>query len=313
MAVAFLFPGQGAAAVGMGASLFVSQPLVRDYFARASEVLGRDLAAITLEGPEETLVATENAQPALFALSAACHDLFQQKRTTRADFYAGHSLGEFTALYAAGAFPFEDALALVCRRGQFIAEACAENPGTMAAVLGLEDEVVEGICAEAASVGVVVAANYNGPGQVVVSGAVPAVARAAELAKARGGKVTPLKVSGAFHSPLVASAAEKFKEVLGAVKIEPPYGTFIANVSGKAASQPEVIRDLLAKQIASPVRWRDTMERFVAGGVAVAVEFGPGRVLTGLLKKVKRDVKVVNVCDEESLAEAAEVLGEYLH
>ncbi len=309
MTLAFLFPGQGAATVGMGAELFAAAPRVKEYFARFSKVLGRDLEEITLRGPEETLVATENAQPAIFALSAACLDLFRERRPAKADFYAGHSLGEYTALYASGALSLEEAMALVAQRGRFIAETCAANPGTMAAILGLEDDAVEEVCRDASTAGTVVAANFNAPGQVVVSGTEAGVARAGELAAARGGKFSPLKVSGAFHSPLVAAAGERMKEALKPARVETPAGTFIANATGRAAGQPEVIRDLLYKQIASPVRWRDTMERMAAGDVDVAVEFGPGRVLTGMFKKAKRDARVFNVNDEASLAAAVDAVS----
>jgi [acyl-carrier-protein] S-malonyltransferase len=311
MAIAFLFPGQGSAEVGMGAELFERVPRVEAYFAQASDQLGRDLKQLTLEGPEAELVATENAQPALFALSAACRDVFAEACPGEADFYAGHSLGEYTALYASGALSFDEALALVCQRGRFVAEACAQRPGTMAAVLKLDDDVVEQICDEAAAADLVVPANYNGPGQVVVSGTPAGVARAGELAVERGGKFVPLKVSGAFHSPLVAPAAERMKEALKPVAIEPPRGIFVANASGKAASQPEVIRDLLYKQIAHPVRWRQTLDRMVAGDVDAVVEFGPGRVLTGMFKKVHRRAQVFNANDEASLAAAAEALASY--
>jgi len=290
----------------MGAELFEREPTVGAYFERVSALLGRDLKAITLAGPEETLVATENAQPAIFALSAACFDLFRERCPVAADFYAGHSLGEFTALYASGALSFDDAASLVCRRGRFIADACAENPGTMAAVMGLEDDAVEEICNEASAAGPVVPANYNTPGQLVISGSAEGVSRAGELAAARGGKFVPLKVSGAFHSPLVAAAAERMKDALRGAAIEPPTAVFIANASGKAASQPEVIRDLLYKQIAHPVRWTPTLDRMVAGGVDTVVEFGHGRVLAGMFKKVKRDVVVHNVNDAASLQAAAE-------
>ncbi|NIT35717.1 MAG: ACP S-malonyltransferase [candidate division Zixibacteria bacterium] len=306
MTTAFVFPGQGSAAVGMGATLFAAEPKVDEYFAKVSAVLGRDLKAITLAGPEEELVATENAQPAIFALAAACLDLFRERCPVAPDYAAGHSLGEYTALYAAGALSFDDAATLVCRRGQFIADACAEKPGTMAAVAGLEDAAVEEICGEATAAALVVPANYNMPGQVVVSGTEAGVARAGELARQRGGKFIPLKVSGAFHSPLVAAAAERMKEALRAFMINPPTGIFIANASGKAASQPEVIRDLLYKQIARPVRWSETMERMAAGDVEAVVEFGHGRVLTNMFKKVKSDAQIFNVSDEVSLASAAD-------
>ncbi len=310
MALAYIFPGQGSAAVGMGAELFAQEPLLREYFAKVSGTLGRGLEEITLEGPEETLVATENAQPAIFALSAACFDLFRKRCPTTADFYAGHSLGEYTALYAAGALTLDDAISSVCRRGELIAAACAANAGTMAAVLGMEDDAVEELCDEAAAAGTVVPANYNTPGQVVVSGTAAAVTRVGELAASRGAKFRPLKVSGAFHSPLVAMAGEQMKDVLRTIRVEPPAGTFLANASGKAAGQPEVIRDLLAKQIVRPVRWREALERMVRGGVDVAVEFGHGRVLAGMFKKVKRDVRVFSVGDEAGLDAAASACRE---
>jgi [acyl-carrier-protein] S-malonyltransferase len=306
MATAFLFPGQGSAEVGMGAELFERAPLLDEYFGIISEKLGRDLKAITLTGPEETLVATENAQPAIFALSAACFDLFGEQCPSAAAFYAGHSLGEYTALYAAGALSFDDAATLVCRRGEFIADSCAQNPGTMAAVMRLDDAAVEEICKEASSAGVVVPANFNTPGQIVVSGSEAGVARAGDLAAERGGKFVPLKVSGAFHSPLVADAAERMKETLAGFCIQTPTATFIANASGEAASRPEIIRDLLYKQISHPVRWTQTLGVMTTGGVDTVVEFGHGRVLTGMFKKVKRDARIFNVGDEASLASAAE-------
>jgi [acyl-carrier-protein] S-malonyltransferase len=305
MAVAFLFPGQGSAAVGMGAEFFEADPRFDEYFGKASAKLGRDLKALTLQGPEDTLVATENAQPAIFCLSAACVDAFREKRpSARADFYAGHSLGEYTALYAAGALAWDEALALVCRRGAYVAAAGTAQPGTMGAVLGLDDGVVEEICREASAAGLVVPANYNTQGQVVVSGTPVGVARAGELAVARGGKFSPLKVSGAFHSPLVEGAAEKMKGALAAATITPPTGTFVANVTGEPAGDPAVIRDLLYRQIAHPVRWRQTQDLMVAGGVTTVIEFGHGRVLSGMFKKAKRDVNIVNVSDKASLAAA---------
>jgi len=305
MAVAFLFPGQGSAAVGMGAEFFAADPRFDDYSRRASEQLGRDLKAIALQGPEETLVATENAQPAIFCLSAACLDAFREKCSPgRADYYAGHSLGEYTALYAAGALAFDDALALVCKRGAYVAAAGAARPGTMGAVLGLEDGVVENICLEASAAGLVVPANYNTQGQVVVSGTPAGVARAGELAVARGGKFSPLKVSGAFHSPLVVDAAEKMKASLVGVPIGIPRGEFIPNVTGEVEDNAEAIRELLYQQIASPVRWGKTMETMIAGGVTTIIEFGHGRVLSGMFKKAKRDIKTFNVFDEASLTAA---------
>ncbi|MGD8719559.1 MAG: ACP S-malonyltransferase [Candidatus Zixiibacteriota bacterium] len=306
MAIAFLFPGQGSAEVGMGTELFENHPLVGKYYARVSEILGRDLRAIIQDGPEDTLVATENAQPAIFALSAACFDLFGERCPLAADFYAGHSLGELTALYASGALGFDEAAELVCKRGEYIAEACGKNPGTMAAVMGLDEAAVEEICGEVSQDDLIVPANFNTPGQIVVSGTAAGIARAGEIAKERRGKFIPLKVSGAFHSPLVAEAGERMKEKLQGAAIESPTGLFIANATGEAASQPDVIRDLLYKQITHPVRWAATLERMVEGGVDVVVEFGHGKVLTGMFKKVKRDARLFNVYDDVTLSTTAE-------
>lgn len=289
----------------MGAELLDREALVRDRLRYVSDLAGLDLARLALHGPEETLVATEYAQPAIFALAAACLDLFRERAGVTAAFYAGHSLGEYTALYAASSLSWEEAAALVVKRGQAIAEACRANPGTMAAVLGLEDDVVAEVCREAsAAAGLVVPANFNGPGQVVISGSIPGVSRASELAKERGGKVSPLKVSGAFHSPLVAAAGEAMAPALAAVEIKPPTGTFVPNVTGQPASEPELIRSLLAEQIASPVRWKETMGLLVEGAADAAIEFGHGRVLAGMLKKVKRDFPVTNVYDGASLEAA---------
>jgi [acyl-carrier-protein] S-malonyltransferase len=309
MSVAFIFPGQGSAEVGMGRAMADAFPEVGERFAAVSDVLERDLLDIALNGPMETLVATENAQPAIFALSAACLDLFRKESDVAPDWTAGHSLGEYTALYCAGSLDYDTAARLVCRRGEFIAEACADNPGTMAAVLKLADGDVEEICKEASSAGPVVPANFNTPGQVVVSGGKNGVTEVSRLAGERGGRVIPLKVSGAFHSPLVSRAGERMREVLADAVVEPPGCMFIANASGKAASQPEVIRDLLYKQITRPVLWTHTMDRMLADGVDTFVEFGHGTVLVGMVKKMARDARRLNVSDPETLENALRELS----
>jgi [acyl-carrier-protein] S-malonyltransferase len=304
LSVAFIFPGQGSAEVGMGRAMADAFPEVGERFAAVGDVLGRDVLDIALNGPAETLVATENAQPAIFALSAACLDVFRKESDVAPDWTAGHSLGEYTALYCAGSLDYDTAARLVCRRGEFVAEACAENPGTMAAVLKLADGDVEEVCKEASDVGPVVAANFNTPGQVVVSGSEEGVAEASRLAGERGGRAIPLKVSGAFHSPLIAAAGERMREVLADAAIEPPGCMFVANASGKAASQPDVIRDLLYKQITRPVLWTHTMDRMLADGVDTFVEFGHGAVLTGMVKKMAPGVRRLQVNDPGSLENA---------
>lgn len=283
-------------------------PEVAERFEVTSDLLGRDLLAIALNGPAETLVATENAQPAIFAFSAACLDIFRSNGGPEPDWTAGHSLGEYTALYSARSLDYDTAARLVCRRGEFIAEACAQNSGTMAAVLNLSDGEVEELCRSALKSGTVVAANFNTPGQVVISGTEEAVAEAAQLAAEIGARVIPLKVSGPFHSPLVAEAGERMREELKHARIEPPEYMFIANASGKAASQPEVIRDLLYKQITRPVLWSHTIDRMLAGGVDTFVEFGHGNVLTGMVKKMAPTARRINVRDPQTLENALKEL-----
>lgn len=302
MKTAFVFPGQGSAEVGMGAEMAQAFPLVREYFDITSDMLGYDLFEITQNGPMEELVATQNAQPAIFALSAACLDVFRKESgIEKPDWAAGHSLGEYDALYAAGSLTLPDAAELVCLRGRYVAEACDENPGTMAAIMKLSEEDVEKLIADASIDGIVVAANFNTPGQVVVSGDETGVAAAIAEAKEMKGRGIPLKVSGAFHSPLIAEAGERLKVDLERFNIEPPACHFIPNASGKVASQPHVIRDLLYKQIARPVRWVETMERMVGDGVDTYIEFGHGNVIAGMLKKVAKDARILNVSTPENL------------
>jgi [acyl-carrier-protein] S-malonyltransferase len=308
MKAAFLFPGQGSAEVGMGKALADAFPLVGDYFAQAGKIMGRDLWQIVQEGPKEVLVATENAQPAIYTLSAAVLDIFRRQfpNITPA-FVAGHSLGEYTALYAAGTFDFATGLKLVALRGDFIARACQQHPGSMAAVLRLPLDKAEELCSRAAeeSGAVVVPANYNTPEQLVVSGEQAGLDRLGELVKEAGGRMLPLAVSGAFHSPLVAEAADRMREVLRNTKLEPPNVPFLANKSGKRASDTEVIRDLLGKQIDHPVQWISIMERMVEDAVDTYIEFGHGKVLTGMAANFDSSARLVNLSDPESLANFA--------
>jgi [acyl-carrier-protein] S-malonyltransferase len=305
MKAAFLFPGQGSAEVGMGKSLADAYPLVGDYFAQAGKILGRDLWQIVQEGPKEVLVATENAQPAIYTLSAAVLDIFRLKHLDiMPAFVAGHSLGEYTALYAAQVFDFATGLGLVAKRGEFIAEACRKHPGGMTAIVRLPLDKAEELCTRAAqeSGAVVVPANYNTPEQLVVSGAPAGLDRLGELVKEAGGRMLPLAVSGAFHSPLVTEAADRMREVLRKAPLEPPAVPFLANKSGKRASDVEVIRDLLGKQIDHPVQWISIMERMVEDDVDTYIEFGHGKVLTGMAAKFAPTARMFNLNDPESQA-----------
>jgi [acyl-carrier-protein] S-malonyltransferase len=286
----------------MGAEMAHSFPLVRKYFDITSDLLGYDLFEIAQNGPMEELVATQNAQPAIFALSAACLDIFRKESGIDVpDWTAGHSLGEYDALFAAKSLSLRDAAELVCLRGRYVAEACDENPGTMAAIMKLSEDDIERLITEASKQGVVVAANFNTPGQVVVSGDEAGVAAAVAGAKELSGRGIPLKVSGAFHSPLIAEAGERLKADLERFNVEPPACRFIPNASGKVASQPNVIRDLLYKQIARPVRWVETVERMVEDRVDTYVEFGHGEVIAGMLKKAAKEARIFNVSTPENL------------
>jgi [acyl-carrier-protein] S-malonyltransferase len=269
----------------MGQELAAAHAIVRDTFAEADEVLGFGLTALCFDGPADELKRTVNAQPALVTMSTAYWRLLSAQGFACA-VVAGHSLGEYSALVAAGALTFSDALRLVRQRGQLMEEAAAANPGAMAAVIGLSDEDVQALCAEvAAEHGVLVPANYNAPGQVVVSGVAPAITALRATAKARGARAIPLAVSGGFHSPLMDAAAAAFAVVLDAVKIAIPALPIIPNVSAEPTSDPAVIREMLSRQITGSVQWVRTLSTIQAMGVHTFVEIGPGNVLTGLVQR----------------------------
>jgi|DewCreStandDraft_1066081.scaffolds.fasta_scaffold11112_2 [acyl-carrier-protein] S-malonyltransferase len=285
-----LFPGQGSQFVGMGRDLAETDAAVRALFEEADELLGLPLSRVCWEGPAATLTRTDHAQPAILLHSVAVWELLRRRwPDLPVAMAAGHSLGEFSAHAAAGTFDWRDALHLVRLRGQLMAEAGAARPGTMVAVLGLDDVVVERVCAEASGPdGVVVAANFNAPGQVVISGDVIAVERAKPLLEAAGARrVLPLVVSGAFHSPLVAPAREGLAAALAQVPMQPPRWPVVANVTGQPApSEPDAIRQLLVDQLTSPVRWVDGVRTMVAAGVRRFWELGPGTVLSGLVRRI---------------------------
>lgn len=298
----YMFPGQGSQSVGMGKDLHENEPAAKELFDMASEHSGIDIARLCFEGPAENLKMTENAQPALLTCSYAACTVLRQKGLVP-DLVAGHSLGEYTAVAASGMLPFKSAVELVSLRGRLMGKAGLRQPGTMAAIIGLEDAQVEALCKEVAESGIVVPANYNSPGQVVISGETQAVEKAMESAKAKGAKrALPLPVSGAFHSPLMEETIGEFKEALQNTRFIDATIPVISNVSGEAVTSGEQMRDLLLKQLNSPVKWTTCMATAASQGVDTAVEVGPGKVLAGLLKRINSNITVFGVENSEGVA-----------
>jgi len=299
--LAFLFPGQGAQSVGMGQALAERFPVARHVFETADRALGYRISEICWKGPAEELKKTVHAQPALLTHSIAAWKLLEDAGI-RPDWVAGHSLGEYSACVAAGALAFEDAVRVVHRRGELMYKAGLDRPGTMAAILGLDRAQVEDVCARASAAGVVVPANLNGPGQVVISGERSAVVRACELARTAGAKrVIPLEVSGAFHSPLMASAAAGLTEALEAVSVHDALVPVVANVSAEPHRRGADVRAALSAQLLGAVRWEDSMRRLIDAGAQGFVEVGTGTVLRGLLRMVDKSTPSWNVDDPASL------------
>lgn len=298
---AILFAGQGAQVVGMGKDLADKFPAAKSWFDRANAVLGYDLAAICFQGPEGDLTKTENAQPGIFLVSWVCLELLKaQAPQLKFEAAAGLSLGEFTALTAAGALTFEDGLRIVRQRGKFMQEACDVTQGGMAAVIGLAESPTREVCAEAG----VVLANLNCPGQLVISGEAAKIAKACDLAKARGAKrAIPLTVAGAYHSPLMASAQPKLRAELAKVKISAPAVPVISNVTARAHDGDISVQ--LVEQVCSSVRWEESMRALLAGGFTRFIELGPGAALSGFMKRIDKSVQILNVADVTSLEAAA--------
>jgi [acyl-carrier-protein] S-malonyltransferase len=303
--VAFCFPGQGSLEVGMGSEIATAVPEAMEVFERGSEVADLDLVRLCFEAPEEELVQTEVQQPALVATSLAVLAAIRA-RGIKPDFVVGHSVGEFAALAAAGAMKVEEAIGLVRERGLAMAEAARKHPGSMAAILGLDDEVVERICRRIVNVW---PANYNCPGQIVVSGENPAVDEACEAAEEQGARrAVKLRVSGAFHSPLVARAAERLRPALERVKFTEPTAPFMSTVTARIETAKRA-GPLLVEQLTAPVRFTQAAQALVREGVNTFVEVGPGNVLSGLVKRIDRNAKTISVSTPESLDKLEETLA----
>jgi [acyl-carrier-protein] S-malonyltransferase len=289
MAFAFVFAGQGSQSVGMLAGFAAAEPTVRDTFDEAARVLGYDLWKLVSEGPEEQLNATERTQPAMLAAGVAVWRTWRARGGAPPALVSGHSLGEFTALVCAQSLQFPAAVDLVRFRGQVMQEAVPAGSGAMAAILGLDDEAIVAACREAAQGGVVEAANFNAPGQVVIAGEAAAVQRAIEAARTRGAKrAVMLPVSVPSHTSLMRGAGERLRERLRALEVHVPKTRYVSAVDARAHEEPDDIRDVLVRQLSSPVRWTDTLRAVVSGGIAQVIECGPGKVLTGLNRRIER-------------------------
>jgi [acyl-carrier-protein] S-malonyltransferase len=320
MSFAFVFPGQGSQSVGMLSALAAADPVVRATFDEASAVLGYDLWKLVSEGPAEALNATERTQPALLAAGMATWRAWRAGGGGVPAIVSGHSLGEFTALVCAESIEFRAAVALVRYRGEVMQEAVPAGTGAMAAILGLEEREVEAACREAAAVAgpgsVVEAANFNSPGQVVIAGETAAVERAIAAAKARGAKrAVLLPVSVPSHSSLMRGAAERLRGRLSATALQAPRIRYVSAVDAAAHSEPQEIRELLVRQLSSPVRWTETLRAISESGVGEIIECGPGRVLTGLSRRIERraGLQFLALEDPAAIAAALEATREDAH
>ncbi|QIZ07412.1 ACP S-malonyltransferase [Priestia megaterium] len=309
--IAFVFPGQGSQAVGMGKELAEKHSEVMDYFKRADEKLNTQLSKLIFEGPKEELTITYNTQPALLTTSIAILEYFQ-KSGIKADFVAGHSLGEYTALVAAGTFTFEEGVYAVRKRGEFMESAVPNGEGSMAAVLGLKRAPLSNVTAEISDAGFPVSlANLNCPGQIVISGSKKGVELAAVKAKEAGAKrVLPLEVSGPFHSVLMKPAAVQLREVLDEIEMRDARVPIVVNVSAEPISSALEIKDKLIEQLYSPVQWEDSVRKMIDLGVDTFIEVGSGKVLSGLIKKIDKTVSTYSVSDEESAQAVIDALKE---
>lgn len=300
--IAFIFPGQGSQSAGMGRDLADNFPIARETFAAANDALNFDLAALCFNGPDEDLKLTANTQPAILTHSIAALRVLQQETGLNPGLVAGHSLGEYSALVCAGALSFTDAVKTVRQRGQFMQEAVPVGVGAMAAILGLDNDILDSICKTASQGQIVSPANFNSPGQIVIAGHADAVSRACDLAKEQGAKrALPLPVSAPFHCALMQPAANRLGEVLAQIGVRDMVCPVVSNVEARPNQDPARVVDLLVRQVCAPVQWTDSVQTMVDLGVTRFIELGPGKVLIGLIKRLARGSELGNVEDCASL------------
>ena len=311
MTIAWLFPGQGSQSVGMGSDVLAASPAARAVFQRVDAALDEPLSKLILDGPEADLTVTANAQPAIVATSCAVLAAIRERVPDLAPpaLAAGHSLGEYSALVAAGALELEDAVRLVRARGRAMQEAVAAGVGAISAIMGVEPERLEAFCVEAAQGEVVSPANFNAPGQIVIAGHAGAVARVSELVVAAKGRAIALKVSAPFHCALMAPAARVVERELTRVPIARPAFPIVANVDARPNADPARVKELLVRQVDGVVRWEESVRAMVAAGVTHALEIGPGKVLAGLVKRIAKDLKVLSVGDAAAVEQVAGFVG----
>ena len=303
--VAYVFPGQGSQSTGMGWDLYNSYPSTKEVFDEADASLGFPLSRLCFEGPDEELIKTHNVQPAILVVSIACLKALKEAAIANFSsptFVAGHSLGEYTALVTAGVLSLADAVLLVRERGRLMYEAGLKNPGSMLAVIGLDEETVKSICLHSRTE----ISNLNCPGQIVISGAIEALTKANELAKARGARVLiPLKVSGAFHSALMEPIIAEFSKIVSGFEFNPPAVPIISNVTAQPLIDVDQTKEELVKQLRNCIQWQRSVEYMVHNGVTTFYEIGPGRVLSGLIRRINSELQIFNVSGIEDIAQLA--------